>query len=136
MSNKLASLVNRPDVGLLIIRIVVGVVFVAAGVPKFAGGADMLKEVGAAMSTFGVTFAPLFWGVLAATAELFGGMLLIIGLGARTAAFFLFGTMVVAVVYLLSSGADLLQDAAYPIVLGVVSLGLVFTGPGRFAVKK
>ncbi|GHC10833.1 DoxX family protein [Cerasicoccus arenae] len=134
--SKFAKYVNHPDVGLLIIRVVAGLIFVAAGIPKFAGGADMLKQVGAAMSTFGITFAPLLWGILAATAELLGGILLIIGLGTRTAAFFLLSTMIVAAAVLLNGGGEIVKDAGFPITLGAISLALIFTGPGKYAVKR
>ncbi|WP_309395959.1 DoxX family protein [Cerasicoccus maritimus] len=136
MKEKISHFVNSPNLGLFIIRLFAGIIFVAAGIPKFAGGADSLKGVGSAVETFGIDFAPLLWGVLAATAELVGGLLIILGVCTRISAFFLFCTMVVASAVKIDGGGDILKDAGYPIMLAAVSLGLLFTGSGNFAVKK
>jgi len=136
MSSKVQQFVNRPEVGLLILRIALGGIMISAGISKFSGGADTLKGVGSSMAIFGLGFAPLMWGVMAATAEAVGGLLVLIGVFTRWAAFFLFGTMVVAVAVKLDGGGSLVKDAGYPLTMAAVSLALIFTGPGRYAVKK
>lgn len=136
MKQKLTQLVNNPNIGLLIIRLAAGIIFIAAGIPKFAGGAESLKGVGSSMAIFGIDFAPLLWGGMAATAELVGGLLIILGVCTRISSFFLFFTMVVAAAVKIHGGGDIIKEAGYPIVLAAVSLGLVFTGSGRFAVKE
>lgn len=135
MSSKLARFVNRPEVGLLILRVVTGAIFVAAGVGKFASGAETLKGVGSQLGVFGITFAPLVWGILAAASEAVGGVLLIIGAFTRWAAFFLLGTMIVAVAVKINGGGDFVKDVGYPLTMAAVSMALIFTGPGRYAIK-
>ncbi|WP_309382727.1 DoxX family protein [Cerasicoccus frondis] len=136
MKEKITNFVNSPNLGLLIIRLFAGIIFVAAGIPKFAGGADSLKGVGESMAIFGITFAPLLWGGMAATAELVGGLLIILGVCTRISSFFLFCTMIVATAVKINGGGDIIKDAGYPMMLAAVTLGLFFTGSGNFAVKK
>ena len=66
-------------------------------------------------------------------AEFGGGILLIIGLATRFAALSVTATMAVAV-FKVHWGAFLLPNGMeYALTLGIVALGLIFTGPGRLA---
>lgn len=136
MLNSLAKFCDKPDFGFLVIRVVVGVLFVAAGIGKFLGGSSTLTGVGEAMGVFGINFAPLLWGVLAALTETVGGFLLIIGFLFRGAAFFLFCTMIVATALKIDGGGDFVRDIGFPLVMAAISVGLMFTGPGKFAAQK
>src|ERR1035437_9893649 len=96
------------DIALLIIRIGIGVMFVFHGIPKMLGGVEMWKLLGVAMSDIGIDDYPALWGFIAAFAEIFGGVFLIIGLFSRFFAILLFTTMMVASVHHLLIGDGLL----------------------------
>ena len=135
------SVFQCPNLGLLIARLAVGVVLVIAGWNKIAAGADVLHAVGANVKYVGLTIGSnnaftLFFGSVAAGVELICGALLILGLLFRTSAALLFLTMLVATsMTVQASGGDLLKFG-YPMVVGLVLLALLFTGPGRFAIQK
>lgn len=136
MLNAIAKFLDKPDFGFLIMRVVTGAIFVGAGISKFLGGQSALEQAGSAMAMFGLSFAPVFWGVLAALVETVGGALLVIGFLFRGAAFFLAATMVVATALKVNlDGLDLIS-VGYPLVMLAISAGLMFTGPGRIAADK
>jgi len=118
--------------GLLLLRIGLGIMFVLHGWPKLAGGPERWAGVGGAMSNYGITFAPTFWGFLAAVSEFGGGILLLLGLFFRPASIFLFFTMLVAATMHLQKG-DAFSDYSHAIELAIVFFSLYFTGPGRYS---
>lgn len=126
---------TRPlaDEGLLILRIGLGVMFMVHGWPKISGGPEKWLALGEAMNHLGISFAPAFWGFMAAFAEFFGGLLLLVGLLARPATFLLAFTMLVATVMHLKSGHDFVPKVSYPLELMIVFLGLLLLGPGRIS---
>lgn len=136
MLSAIAKILDKPDLGFLIVRVVAGSLFVAAGINKFLGGSSTLEQTGSAMAIFGLGFAPIFWGVLAALTETVGGALLVIGFLFRGAAFFLMMTMVVATVFVFQKFGLDLQYLGFPLVMLAVSAGLMLTGPGKIAAQK
>ncbi|MBN1556659.1 MAG: DoxX family protein [Lentisphaerae bacterium] len=126
---------NTRDTGLLILRLGIGIMFMLHGYPKLTGGAESWTGLGQAMGTFGITFAPAFWGFMAALAEFGGGICLILGVGFKIACILMGITMLVAAAMHLNKG-DGIPGAAHAIELMVVFLGLLFTGPGRFSLGK
>lgn len=84
------------QIGLLIFRVGIGISILLHGLPKLTGGVEMWTYIGGSMSIFGITFAPAFWGFMAAVAESVGGLLFALGLFFRPAAILLTGTMIVA----------------------------------------
>lgn len=121
------------DVGLLVIRVGLGLSMIGHGWGKLVGGPERWEKLGGAMSHLGVSFAPTFWGFCAASAEVFGGALLALGLAARPAAAALAFTMFVAWWMHVSKG-DPFQSYSHSMEAGLVMLGLVLMGPGRYAV--
>ena len=79
---------------------------------------------------------PQFGAVAAASAEFFGGLALVIGIWTGAAAVPLVITMAVAI-FVVHRNAFSLQNNGmeYALTLGVVTLGLGLTGPGRFSLK-
>ena len=73
------------DEGLLILRIGLGIMFILHGLPKMMGGPEQWAGLGMAMGNLGITFAPAFWGFMAAFAELVGGICLLLGIMLRPA---------------------------------------------------
>ncbi|MEX0331399.1 MAG: DoxX family protein [Puniceicoccaceae bacterium] len=135
------SLFRHPDLGLVIIRLGVGIVLAIAGYNKFMGGETTLHAVGANIKYLGMdvgtnNLSTMFFGVLAAGVELAGGLFLIVGILFRTSAFFLLMTMLVATLMMIDTSGGDLTKYGYPMVIGLVLLGLLFTGPGKFALMK
>ena len=95
------SAFRHPDLGLLIIRLALGAIFVIAGYNKFMSGESTLNAVGANIKYLGLdvgtnNISTLFFGSLAAGLEVAGGVGLAVGLMFRTSAFSLTLVMLVA----------------------------------------
>lgn len=124
---------QKRSLGLLVVRLGVGAMFILVhGLPKLMGGPDRWAKVGSAMSHLGITFAPTFWGLAAALTEVFGGILLMMGLFTRQVSLALAGTMFVATMMHFGVG-DTLLASSHSIEIGVVFLGLVFAGGGGYS---
>lgn len=126
---------NGRDIGLLIIRVGIGAMFIYHGFPKISGGYAQWQGLGKTMALFGITFFPAFWGFMSAFAEFFGGISLILGLFVRPFATLLIINMAVASYMHLSKG-DGLFVASHAIEMAFVFAGLLFLGPGRFKLGK
>ncbi len=120
------------EFGLLFMRAGLGIMFIFHGYPKLFGGPETWERLGANMSNFGIHFAPAFWGFMAAFAEFFGGILLIFGLLFTPALILLILTMTVATVSYIADGQGIM-GASHPLKVGIVFVGLLFTGPGKLS---
>lgn len=123
---------SRVDLGLLVVRVGVGVMFMTHGFPKMIRGPEGWAKLGGTMANFGIEFLPAVWGFLGAFSELVGGLLLALGLFFRPALVLLAATMVVATRHHFARG-DSLTDASHAIEAGILFVGLFLTGPGRHA---
>ena len=123
------------DVGILILRVGIGVMFVLHGWPKITAGPEMWGKLGMAVGNFGIHFAPSFWGFMAAFAEFGGGICLILGFCTRLAAILMAIDMVVAATMHLSKG-DSLQVASHAIEAGIVFFSLILIGAGKYSIDK
>jgi putative oxidoreductase len=126
---------NYRDIGILIIRIGLGIMFIYHGYPKLGGGIKMWQALGGATNYVGIYFWPALWGFLAAVVETFGGFLLLLGLAFRPVCLLLVINLVVAIAMTLGKGEGI-DGAAHAIEDAVVFAGLFFTGPGRYSVDK
>ncbi len=120
------------DAGLLIMRAVLGGMFIYYGAPKLFGGQTQWSQLGGAVSFLGIHFAYAFWGFAAAFAECVGGVCLILGLSFRFFCSLLFVTMAVAAHMHLRKG-DGLFAAGHALELASVLAGLFLIGPGKFS---
>ncbi len=118
--------------GLFLMRVGIGLLFIAHGYPKLIGGPEQWLALGTSMQYFGITFLPTFWGLAAACAEFFGGICLVIGFGTRIASFFLSFTMFVAMVFHVAQG-DPFTKYSHPLALLFVFLGLLIAGSGGYS---
>ena len=50
------------DLGLLILRVGIGIMFLFHGLPKLTGGPAFWGQLGMATNFLGIGFAPAFWG--------------------------------------------------------------------------
>lgn len=126
------------DFALLIIRVGIGLsMLMLHGYGKISGGPERWEQVGGAMGNLGLSFAPVFWGFMAAFAEFFCSILLVLGVLFRPAVLMLAFTMFVAALVHLNLPADNPNSgwtgASHAIELLIVYVGLLFAGPGRYA---
>ena len=135
MTNSSSGKCWTADVGLLMIRAILCVVFVYHGSQKVLGAFDgpgMAGVVGMMQKMEMPLPVASAWA--AALAELVGGALVGIGLLTRLAALPTAFTMFVAafVVHGKAFGAGN-GGMEYPLTLGIVLAGLILTGPGRLS---
>ena len=122
-------------IGLLILRIGLGCMFLFHGAPKMFGGPEEWKDTGMAMKSLGIGFMPMFWGIMAAISEFIGGLCLILGLFFRPACVLLTVTMMVAAVSNLAEGEGLM-GASHPIEVGIVFLSFILIGAGKYSLDE
>ena len=120
------------DRGLLLLRAILGVVFIAHGAQKlFVYG---LPGVAGSLASLGIPF-PEVNAVLITATEFGGGLALLAGAATRVAAAFVAFAMGVAVVTVhLSHGFFAPQGVEFPLTLLVANLAIVLTGAGRYSV--
>lgn len=131
----LTFLNKHRHIGLLILRIGLGCMFLIHGGPKLFGGPEKWEKIGMAMNHLGIGFIPAFWGFMAAFSEFIGGACLILGLFFRPACILLTITMLVAAIFHLGRG-DGFSGAAHPIEVGIVFLSLILIGAGKYSLDE
>ena len=121
------------DAGILFLRIGIGFAFIFThGYGKISGGPELWEKIGGSMANVGITFAPVFWGFMAAASEFIGGILILLGLLTRPAAAFMAFTMLMAFVQH-ASKLDPWARAIHPVELFSVFMCLLFIGAGKFS---
>ena len=130
----LTSFLNKHrDIGILLLRLGTGIGFVFVhGEGKMFGGPELWTKIGSAMSNYGITFFPAFWGFMASFSEFFGGILLILGLFVRPAAGFMAFTMITATITHLSR-LDPWARVITPFEMLAIFLCLIFIGAGKYS---
>lgn len=124
------------DLGLLVLRLGLGALFVVHGKDKVFGGPEIWKGTGAyALAPFNIDVGLTYFGAAAAFSEFLGGLLVALGLAFRPACAALTFTMFVAVAAHLQHG-DGFDKWAHGATCFVGFLGLLLTGPGKFSVRK
>jgi putative oxidoreductase len=123
------------DLGLLILRIGIGSMFVGHGLPEMIAGPSRWAELGEAVGNLGIHVGPpAAWGLLAALSELLGGILLATGVLFRPACLFLLSTMLVATITHVSNGDDF-DRTAHAAEMAVLFLSLLLIGPGPWRIR-
>ena len=120
------------DIGLLILRVGIGIMFVLHGLPKLISGPETWTMLGGSMKALGLGFAPTAWGFMAALSEFAGGILLTLGFFTRPACFFLLATMIVATMMHIGKGDPFLKYS-HAMESGILFLSLILIGPGRYS---
>lgn len=124
------------NIGLLIIRVVIGVLFIGHGAQKLFGsfGGYGLKGTGGWFESIGIK-PGVTMALIAGLAELFGGILFTLGLLTPLAGIMIAGTMVMAIVKV--HGQNGLWSTAngyeYNLTILAVAIGVALIGPGQYA---
>ena len=127
------------SIGLLFVRIVVGIAFVLHGLPKIEHPTNWMHGHGLTIPGSGLTFGVPSWLQAAVAAvEFFGGFALVFGVLTRLAGVLLFGDMLVAFVFSelprhvawVGGGHTLEPNLTYL----AVSFLLLLAGPGAFSI--
>ncbi|WP_404354804.1 DoxX family protein [Cytobacillus firmus] len=124
------------DLGLLIIRLVIGVLFIGHGAQKLFGwfGGHGLKGTGGWFDSIGMK-PGVMMALFAGLTEFIGGLLFALGFLTPLAALMIAGTMIMAIVkvhgpnglWATSNGYE------YNLTLLSVAIGIALIGPGRYA---
>jgi putative oxidoreductase len=127
------------DLGLLALRLVLGLVFLGHGAQKAFGafGGPGLAGASGFMASLG--FKPArFWAAAAAFGERLAGVLMLLGLLLPVGAALIVATMVVAIAKVHGPKGFFSQNGGYEynLVLLVAALTLAATGPGAYSLHR
>lgn len=124
------------NIGLLIIRLVIGVLFIGHGAQKLFGwfGGYGLKGTGGWLDSIGIK-PGVTMALLAGLSEVIGGLMFAAGLLTPLAGILIAATMVIAIVKVHGpNGLWVTQNGyEYNLILLVVAIGVALTGPGQYA---
>lgn len=137
---RVGLLFRRSDVALLLLRAMIGVVFIAHGAQKLFGafGGGGLDAAAKAMAGYGLK-PGMFFAVLAGISEFGGGLLLLVGLLTPLAGLIITGVMVVAIAVSTGQKGFIVIGGLgyeYNLVLIAIALALVIAGPGRLSLDR
>ena len=125
------------DLGLLGLRLALGLVFLGHGAQKGFGafGGPGLEGTTGFIGSLGLRPAR-FWALAAAGGELLAGLLLVLGLFTPLAALLVVATMAVAIAKVHGAKGFFLQNGGYEynLVLLISALALAATGPGALSI--
>lgn len=124
------------DTGLLLIRLVVGLLFIGHGTQKLFGWwrGEGVAGTGAYFESLGYENGPRM-AVLAGAAETFGGVSLVLGFLTPVGAAAITGVMVSAILSAHWNAGLWTQHGGYeyPVVLAVTAIALTLMGPGAIS---
>lgn len=118
------KLLHRPNLGILLLRLAVGAIFVYAGYSKLINMSQTITYFGM------IGFGP-FWAWAASLVEFIGGILMIIGYGTQVAGVLLLVTMIVAVQKTFPQSG--FTGSMGAIMLGITSLSIAISGCGSYS---
>ncbi|OLO38924.1 oxidoreductase [Alkalihalophilus pseudofirmus] len=112
---------NKQELGALLLRLVVGIVFLTHGSVKFQGG---IENIAGWFDSIGL---PGFLAYIVAILEVAGGIALILGIGTRVVSALLVLLMLGAI-FTVNLAVGFLDGYAYDLILLVISVYLVLNG--------
>ena len=123
------------NLGLLIIRIGVGIEFILHGIIKLQAGSDEWREMGSTLLIYGIHFAPMILGFLAIFPTLVGGTLLILGVFMRTVCFLLLAISAITLGKHITLN-DSFLISSHAMESAILFLSLLFIGPGKYTLSE
>jgi putative oxidoreductase len=124
------------NIGLLIIRVVIGVIFMGHGAQKLFGwfGGYGIKGTGGWFESIGIKPGAAM-ALLAGLTELIGGILFTLGLLTQLAGIMIAGTMVMAIAKVHAPNGLWSTENGYEYNLTVIAvvIGVALIGPGQYA---
>jgi len=131
---RMQFLAKYRETGLLIMRVGLGVLFIILTGPVLLAGPSRWASFGSAIRNLGLNNHFQFWGFLGALIGCLGGALMIFGLFFRPGVLLV---LTITFVHLLGAleGGTLRANLA-AVELGLMLLGLLFVGPGKYSVDK
>jgi putative oxidoreductase len=124
------------NIGLLIIRVVIGVIFMGHGAQKLFGwfGGYGIKGTGGWFESIGIKPGTAM-ALLAGLTELIGGILFTLGLLTPLAGIMIAGTMVMAIAKVHAPNGLWSTENGYEYNLTVIAvvIGVALIGPGQYA---
>lgn len=125
------------DLGLLIIRLVVGLTFVGHGAQKLFGwfGGAGISAFGEWLESIGVKPGGKIWAIFAGTFEFVGGLLFAAGVLTPVGAAMIALIMLDAILTVHGKNGFWVEKGGYEynLVLIAVVIGVALTGPGKYA---
>lgn len=119
------------DVGLLIIRLGFGLGFIYFnGWGKLVAGPEQWEKTGSVMGHIGIDFGHTFFGFMAMFSESFAALFIALGLFFQPMLALLGFTMIMASISHIATGRG---SPGHSLRYAAISLGLIFTGPGKYS---
>lgn len=129
MLKRVKNYTNNPALGLLALRLTVGIPFLYHGVTKF-------MSMGATVAFFASINLPAWLAWLVALVETIGGLLIIVGVATQTVAVLFIFIMIGAIVTI--KGGMGYGNGGYELDLALLlaSVGVLCAGAGSYTIKK
>lgn len=112
-----------------LLRLILGLVFVAHGYPKLFGG---FSQTAGFFESIGIKPAK-FWVFIVGVVEFFGGIALIVGFATQLAALLIAIDMLVAI-FKVKFKMGFVNGYEFDLALLIIALSLVLTGAGAYAI--
>lgn len=128
---------SKINSGLLILRVIIGIIFFMHGIMKFNMGINTTAGFFEAASIP----LPLLSAWIVTLVETFGGIALVLGVATRLTALLLIITMIVAIMVVLSFGIPFISTdiaTGYELNLALIAalIPVLILGPGRYSLAK
>jgi putative oxidoreductase len=131
--------VEMADIGLLILRLSIGIMFMGHGMQKLFGffGGPGINGFAKFLTSLGFA-PPVFWAYVSGCTELVGGLFLVLGLFTRGAAGWLCAFILIAFVKVHLKNGFFLQNGGveYTFIIASVCIALALMGGGKYSVIK
>lgn len=112
---------NTNEIGTFLLRIILGIVFLANGITKFQGG------IGNTAGWFESIGIPGFLAYAVGGIEVLGGIAMILGIGTRVVSI-LFGLIMIGAIFTVKLPAGFLNGYVYDLVLLIIAIHLLLNG--------